>query len=381
MDNARFTGLTWDHPRGYNALEQASADVNRSHSPNWLHWKKQPLEGFESAPIGELAAAHDLLVLDHPHIGEAVDLNCLHPLEEFFSSEQLAHWESQSIGAAMKSYHWEGKHWALPLDVASQVLAHRPDLLDDTPPRHWDDVIRLSENKPVGLSIDGPHAFLSLYSLCVSLGKAFDMAGIQEAPLLDGHEAWEALDILQRLYRRIPEGTQDLNPIGLLETMASTDRISLIPLVFGYVNYSKPSAGKKQVLFNEVPTIEGIDRYGSVLGGTGIALCKHSRPSDALLEHLAWLMDVNTQRQFIPNHDGQPSAKDAWQDDDVNNDWGNFYRNSFNTVDSAVVRPRHNGYIHFQTQAAALIKRGLADGEAPRYLLDKLNNAWLEPHS
>jgi len=50
MSAAQYCGLTWDHPRGYNALA-AAAEA----SGGLLHWDKQPLEGFESHPIGELA--------------------------------------------------------------------------------------------------------------------------------------------------------------------------------------------------------------------------------------------------------------------------------------------------------------------------------------
>ena len=52
-----FRGLTWDHPRGRLALETAAATV----APGLLSWRIQPLEGFESAPIGELAAALSVL--------------------------------------------------------------------------------------------------------------------------------------------------------------------------------------------------------------------------------------------------------------------------------------------------------------------------------
>jgi multiple sugar transport system substrate-binding protein len=79
-----FLGLTWDHPRGYVALEQA-AEKARAEGLN-LRWERQPLEGFESHPIEELAERYDIIVLDHPHLGDAVHGECLQPLESVFNA-------------------------------------------------------------------------------------------------------------------------------------------------------------------------------------------------------------------------------------------------------------------------------------------------------
>ena len=61
---------TWDHPRGFAALA-ATAEHAAAEGRPVVAWSKQPLEGFESDPIADLAARFNLLVLDHPHIGEA----------------------------------------------------------------------------------------------------------------------------------------------------------------------------------------------------------------------------------------------------------------------------------------------------------------------
>ncbi|NOZ32614.1 MAG: carbohydrate ABC transporter substrate-binding protein, partial [Alphaproteobacteria bacterium] len=132
-DTTTFKGLTWDHPRGYDALAEAARRVNTGRSTALVSWEKQPLAGFESAPIGELAAAYDLLVLDHPHIGEAVAENCLIPLETLFAPDILAKWAAQTVGPAFASYRWGGKSWAVPLDVATQVMSRRRDSVP-TPP-------------------------------------------------------------------------------------------------------------------------------------------------------------------------------------------------------------------------------------------------------
>ena len=62
--------LTWDHPRGYNALAAAAAGLDPARDGLSIAWDKQPLEGFESHPIADLCARYDLVVLDHPHVGD-----------------------------------------------------------------------------------------------------------------------------------------------------------------------------------------------------------------------------------------------------------------------------------------------------------------------
>jgi multiple sugar transport system substrate-binding protein len=389
---ARFRGLTWDHPRGYNAL--AAAAEHRAFAgklgtplsppgrgqgeggtqrPSLVEWDRQPLEGFESHPIADLAARYDLLVLDHPHIGEAVAENCLTPLQDIFTTDEIAAWEAQTIGRAMASYFWAGRHWALPLDVATQVTACRADLLGDAPPADWREVVRLSEGQPVALSLAGPHAILNLFSVAVALGVT---PGGDD--LMRDDIAAEALALLRAIARRVPAGSTELNPIGLLETMATGDAIALVPLVYGYVNYSTPAAGRRKISFVDAPTIDGRGIHGSVLGGTGIAITRRARPDAALLDHLRWLMRPDTQRGFIPDHDGQSSSRAAWLSDEVDAKAGGFYSATRKTAESAFVRPRSDGYVAFQAEASAIVRRALLDGAGDRETVDALKRAWRE---
>src|SRR3546814_20774510 len=95
----RTRGLTWDHPRGYNALAAAAA----TSADCELDWDKQPLEGFEAHPIADLCARYDLVVLDHPHVGEAVAAGCLQPLEAHFGADEIAALCAESIGPRLAS--------------------------------------------------------------------------------------------------------------------------------------------------------------------------------------------------------------------------------------------------------------------------------------
>ncbi|WP_121066045.1 extracellular solute-binding protein [Chachezhania antarctica] len=348
----RYHGLTWDHPRGYNALAAAQADGGP------VDWSVQPLEGFESAPIAELCANYDLVVLDHPHLGEALATGCLTPLEDVFPAGALARIAGGAIGPAYSSYAMDGHQWALPLDAATQVMALRPDLTDHRPTT-WADVIAASADGTVALSLAGPHAALSFLSVCASIDATLDM---RDSGWPDEATSIEATEILIALHASSPAQVRDLNPIGLLEHMSRNDDVALIPLIYGYVNYAAPDRAHP-ILFRNAPS--GV-RPGSILGGTGIAISAKAQVSDTLREHLLWLMSPEVQAGFIPDHDGQPGLRSAWADPMVNAAWGDFYTNTDATLEAATIRPRHDGYIAFQSRASVALRDALAGGLSAR---------------
>ncbi|MFU8865435.1 MAG: carbohydrate ABC transporter substrate-binding protein [Rhodobacterales bacterium] len=360
----RYRGLTWDHPRGYNALAAAGGPVD---------WEVQPLEGFESAPIADLCAAYDLVVLDHPHLGEALAADCLLPLDAIFPAAALDKIAQGAIGPAHASYAMEGHQWALPLDAATQVMALRADLTEARPAT-WTEVETMSHDGHVALSLAGPHAALSFLSVCAALDPALDM---RDGGWPVDSVAVDAIEILTPLAARTPDPMRTLNPIGLLAHLSTMDDIHLIPLIYGYVNYTR---AERLITFLDAPRAGG--RPGSILGGTGIAISRRAVVDQGLKDHLLWLMSEETQRGFIPAHDGQPGLRAAWSDPQVNADWGNFYHNTTATLETATVRPRHNGYIALQAQASAVL-RAAFDARTPapttatrlRQLFEKSRNS------
>ena len=354
-------GLTWDHPRGREALRAAAR------AGGLIEWRVQPLEGFESAPIAELATAHDLLVLDHPHVGEAVAEDVIVPLDALFPADRIEAWRRRTVGRALDSYVWGGRLYALPLDVAAQVMVRRPDRVPQAPDS-WDEVVALSHQQPVAPCLAGPHAILMWIAIVASLGGE---PGGED--LVADDPARAALAILRELHDRAPSATHGMNPIALLEHMASGEGPDLVPLVFGYVTYAAPSPGR--LAFSDAPCGNGTTR-GSVLGGTGIALTRRAEPDRALLDHLAWLMEEATQTGLIPAHAGQPSARAAWESAEVNAATGGFYRDTLRTIDGALVRPRFDGYVAFQTAASARLREALASGESADATIAALRGLW-----
>lgn len=361
-------GLTWDHPRGYDALAEAARRVNAGRAEPLILWDKQPLEGFESAPITDLCAKYDLVVLDHPHIGEAVAAGCLVPLEEVFAPQELTDWAAQTVGPAFRSYGWEGLHWALPLDVATQVMARRADLLPDGPD-DWDAVEALATQGKVALSLGGPHAFLNLISTAAGQG-----AVIGGDNMLPDAVALPALARLQRLAALAPDGSAGLNPIALLEAMARSDRIALVPLIFGYVTYARSGHAPHPICFSD--SLTEAAGLGGVLGGTGIAMSRRARIGPEIKAHLRDLLSVAVQTDLFPAFGGQPSARAAWHSKAVNADAGHFYANTLRTAESALLRPRFDGFPTFCNTASALIRADFAKRTPPQRTLTALRGLW-----
>lgn len=364
-----YKALTWDHPRGYNALAAAAAALDPDRDGLSIAWDKQPLEGFESHPIADLCARYDLIVLDHPHVGEAVEGDCLVPLEEVFDEDTLAALAKASIGPSLTSYHYAGRHWALPLDAATQVMARRADMVPDAPVT-WDDVRELSrETGRVALSLAGPHAALSFLSIASALGEP--PATKNPEQLVSSDTGAAVYDLMAELAARSPESVADKNPIGILAHMAAYDDVALCPLIYGYVNYAAPTSGQP-IAFSDAPRETAVGRPGSTLGGTGIGISRRCTVTPELKRHLLWLMSSEAQARFIPDHDGQPSRRSAWHDPKVNARWGDFYTNTAATLEAAYVRPRHSGYITFQTKASALLREAFAERRAAAPTLEAL---------
>ncbi len=368
-----YRGLTWDHPRGYRPLQAAAARLTERENGLTLDWDTHSLEGFEAHPIADLCARYDLVVLDHPHVGEAVEAGCLIPLETLFDAAEIAEWGAASIGPSLASYRYAERHWALPLDAATQVMAVRADLLDAPLPETWAEVLALSERQPVALSLAGPHAALTFQSIVA----AIDGARVRDPDrFMHDDSGATALNIMAPLAARTPEAARNLNPIALLERMRRDDDVALCPLVYGYVNYAAPVDGGRAILFGDAPAAQAGGRRGSTLGGTGIGISTRAKVTPALLNHLRWLMSDIAQRDFIPAHDGQPSRRSAWSDEAVNARWGGFYRNTAATLEDAYVRPRFPHAIALQTEVSALLRDGLAFGTPHATLLGAMQDAY-----
>src|SRR6185437_13848197 len=76
----KLKGMTWNHPRGFDPMVETSR-IWRDKTGVDIEWDKRSLQDFESFPVEELARAYDMIVIDHPHVGQITAENCLAPLD------------------------------------------------------------------------------------------------------------------------------------------------------------------------------------------------------------------------------------------------------------------------------------------------------------
>ncbi|MBB2910352.1 multiple sugar transport system substrate-binding protein [Streptosporangium becharense] len=374
-------GLTWDHPRGYAPLLRlARLDEAGTHrygpAVGALRWERQSLEGFEAEPIALLAQRYDLLVVDHPGLGAAVESGCLVAMDELFGADELAGWRARTVGPSFDSYTLDGRTWALPLDAATQVAVARPDLLAGELPQTWEEVAGLARSAPVALCLGGPHAFLTFCAVAVSAGAE---PGTRDEEFVPRTTGLAVLDLLAQLAALTDPEVSRRNPIGVLSAMAGDGGPAYCPLVYGYASYHRAREGHRRLTAAGAPVWRPGRRPGSVLGGTGLAVsARVAGPGerDAVRAHLRRLLSEPVQTELFPAEDGQPAALAAWTDDGVNARFGGFYRDTLPTLKAAWIRPRFPGFIGFQAGASAVVRDGLAAGTPHPALLDRLDALW-----
>jgi multiple sugar transport system substrate-binding protein len=368
-------GLTWDHKRAIDGLLPATAEFARARSGIAVEWDRQPLRGFESTPIQELAARYDLLVLDHPFMGTAARTGCLLDLAPHAVRLRLDDLEQDCVGRSFLSYR-HGGLWAVPIDAACQVAVYRSDLLErvgGTVPRTYAEIRRLARRANIAAALGGVHGLLVLFSICASLGSP--PAASPGQTLLDRQTALTGMDLLRELASWCPPEALGWNAIQLQDAMQQRDDLAYCPCVFGYVPYARAEGALPPLAYTDLPSADAsASCWGAVIGGTGLAISARCQASEPALDLLAHLTAADTQRQMGLNG-GQPARRSAWLDRTLNAGCGNFYRNTLATAEAAFIRPRYPNYMSLQDGGGGAVEAWLRGGETTTATLDRLE--WL----
>lgn len=363
-------GMTWSHPRGYDPMV-ATARAWAEQTGVRIEWDKRSLQDFESFPVEELARQYDMIVIDHPHVGQVVQEGCLAPLDVPSREAERAALAAASVGQSYPSYNYAGRQWAFPIDAATQVMAYRADLIEA--PGSWDDVVALARMGRVVFPLLPPHSVMSFFTLTANLGHP---CAVENGPLVDTATGIRAIEMLAEVARHLDPADFGMDPIAASEAMARADaKLALMPLGYGYVSYAAPGFRAHQLTFADIP-LPGAS--GSALGGTGIAVSAFSENKAAAIDYAYWVASAEVQRGLYARSGGQPGHAAAWEDDAVNAATGNFYRGTRKTLEGAYVRPRHNGYMAFQDAASRRLTAGLAAREAPAAILADLDRLFRE---
>jgi len=363
-------GMTWSHPRGYDPMV-ATAKAWADKTGVVIEWDKRSLQDFESFPVEELARQYDLIVIDHPHVGQITAENCLTPLDIVGREAEREALARGSVGQSYPSYTYAGHQWAFPIDAATQVMAYRPDLIE--PPTEWDGVVALAKRGEVVLPLLAPHSMMGFFTLTANLGHP---CATQPGELVDRGTGLRALEMLAEIAAYLEPSNFAMDPIAASEALARPDAVvSVMPLGYGYVSYAIPGFRPNQLTFANIPLPES---KGSALGGTGIAVSAFSQHRQAAIDYAYWVASADVQRGLYASSGGQPGHAAAWEDDGVNAATNDFYRDTRRTLEAAYVRPRHNGYMNFQDWASKRLNAGLLNREPASAILADLDRAFQE---
>ena len=354
-------GLTWDHPRGYAPLLGGIPEYKTQHPEIDIQWDRRSLREFGEAPIEQYLDRYDLLVVDHPFVGFAAAHGALIDLAPSISEAEKHRFAEDSVGPSWESYWYGGGLWAFPIDAATQVASYRPDLLPtESVPGTFDGVLQFgAKARKTGKCIAVPACPTDAISLFFTLSATLGYPIPEERELFV--EDSVAADVLARLHALIAVAhpkSVEWNPIQVYDFMYSTSDAVYCPYGFGYSNYSRAN-NSVRLKFTNAPSASQRGCAGTMLGGTGIAVSRLSAHQLAAIAYAKWLVSPEHQRGIYFREGGQPASLTAWTDSSVNAASDDFFAGTLQTLQTAYVRPRFDGFVRFFEDAGIEINRCL----------------------
>ena len=345
-------GMTWDHPRGLDSLVNSNSLLQSEHSTS-VNWDARSLLAFGDQPIIEFFKDYDLMVIDHPHVPDAVHSKAIISFDELLNAEKLNELARTSVGQSHSSYQYQGKQWALAIDTAAQVSAFRSDKADRAP-IFWSEVLELARSGTLLWAQKPVDAFSTFATLMAQ----------REAPLtstgsfIDKKVAEEVLTLMVELSSLVPDICLTSNPIDIAELLSNDDRYTYGICMYGYTNYSRVGFRKHLITYDDVPSFDG-RASGSQLGGAGIAVSRESKNPELAAEVAYLLSSPNIQSTTYVSAGGQPGNLEAWKSSQANAITQNFFANTLRTLERAWVRPRIYGWPEVQYASSQIIHKVL----------------------
>lgn len=354
MSANTLKGMTWDHPRGLDCLVN-SDDLLKKQLGVSVEWSARSLLAFGDQHISEFYADHDLMIIDHPHVPDAVHANAVIALEDVASEADLELLAKTSVGASHDSYIYKGKHWALAIDTAAQVSAYRPDKTAKGLV-FWEDVLAAGRE---GLVL-WPHKPVDAFSTFATLMAQQKHPLCSTDEYLDKAVAAQVLTFMIELAKVVPAQCLTMNPIEAAEYLVTTDREHYSICMYGYTNYSRDGFRTRPIVYDDVPSFDGL-ASGSQLGGAGIAISSATKNVELAAQVAILLSLPEIQSTTYVDAGGQPGNLAAWKAPHANDITRNFFNNTLRTLERAWVRPRFLGWPDVQYQSSLIIHRILKE--------------------
>jgi len=360
-------GMTWDHPRGVDGLRVSDELLVERHDVT-VEWEARSLLAFGDQHVADFAPDFDVMVIDHPHVPDAVEAGALLPLDAAPGIEDLAR---ESVGRSHESYQYRGVQWGLGLDAAAQVNAFRPDRADGAPV-FWSDTLELAKTGAVLWPYKPVDAFSTFATLLAQRGAPLAESLVGSGPFLDRGVATEVIEFMIELAGAVPDWCADANPIDVAEALVAEDaNYSVGVALFGYTNYSRPGFRSQLLAYDDISSFDGLSS-GSTLGGAGISVSSSTRHPELALAVAATLAGADVQSGPYTAGGGQPGNLRAWRDGANNVATLGFFRNTLRTLERAWVRPRVAGWPDFQLALSHLVRDAVLAHRVDHVVLDAI---------
>jgi multiple sugar transport system substrate-binding protein len=353
-------------------LVAAAQRFEERHPNVRILWEKRSLHEFGHASLAELAQAFDLVVVDHPMMGEAAEV--LVDLRPMLSSADWDDLRTDSAGKSFDSYIYNDALYALPIDAAAPAASSRMDLLEAAGlrvPTHWRELLDLARRKLVRMPGFPADLFLNLMGMCVSRSSP---VADGSSELFDRTIALQCMEELRELAATMPNVIYDWNPIALYEQMTSTDEFAYCPFAYSYNNYSRAGFAARPLRFSLPVKLANGAAMRTVLGGTGLAISASCRAPELALDYGLYVAGTTCQSTLYGLSGGQPARRSAWQNPVLNQLTDGFFERTLSGIEAACVRPRYRGYIALQEQAGVPLAQYLRNGGDAVQVLEKVDH-------
>lgn len=376
MTDIHLRGMTWNHTRGFVPMVATAQRFHERNPHVHITWEKRSLQAFADAPIEGLAEQYDLIVIDHPHAGVAQRSGVLLNLHDHLAGDFMADQAANSVGHSHASYDFDGYQCALAIDAATPVASYRPDMIESAPTT-WDDLIAMAKAGQVLVPAIPIDSLMNFYMMCIANGETPFQS---DERLVSESVGIQALEQFRELVTLCDPMIFNMNPIKVYNYLSSAENIhaAYCPFAYGYVNYARDGYAVNRLAFANVVQIAADTPTRTTLGGTGLAIssrCEHVAIASAYAQYVA---GGDTQRTLYFESGGQPGHRSAWTDARLNERCHQGLANTLETLDNAYLRPRYDGYMHFQDHAGDLVRDYLMTGADVRGTLAGMNRLYLE---
>jgi len=360
-------------------LQERFPDIN-------IDWDIHSLADFSAKPIAETAKEYDLIVFDHPFVGDAWRDNALIDLTDYLKAEDIQQLKNDVVDSSVNIYAYQGGLWGLPLDSACQIAVHRPDLCDDIGLAHntldrmtLDEIIGKvqSSGKQIAIAFSGVSTVMTFFTLCYKMGfPPFQTSNL----IVPDSVGKKAVQIMKNILNASPPDILDWDTIACLENMSIRSDLVYCPYIFGFSAYSTDTYTSSDkyhpLIFTDNPLPAAGSNRGGIIGGAGVGISSDCVDKQSAAKIALELMKPDIQKMMALNM-AQPSRRSAWVDEEVNRSSRDFYINTIESIDNGYLRPRDPGFVPKQDEAGRCLEDHLRKGSDNIKIIQELNEILL----